>query len=65
MAPKAVLSSIWAFEARYRLPVVFASSPEEAAALVERWAYWHAREALKRAERVRGSAAPAEPVPTP
>jgi ERCC4-type nuclease len=46
--PKAVLHSLYAIEAR-GVPVVFASSPSAAAALVERWAYWRAREVLKTA----------------
>jgi ERCC4-type nuclease len=44
--PKAVLHSLYAIEAR-GVPVVFASSPTAAASLVERWAYWRAREVLK------------------
>jgi ERCC4-type nuclease len=47
--PKAVLHSLYAIEAR-GVPVVFTPSPSAAAALVERWAYWRAREVLKTAE---------------
>ena len=35
--PKAVLHSLWAFEARYNVPVVFAPDVDRAAILVERW----------------------------
>src|SRR5208282_6722518 len=44
--PKAILHSLWAFEARYGVPVVFAPDVDRAAVLVERWAYWFAREVL-------------------
>ena len=44
--PKAVLHSLAAIEAR-GVPVVFSSSPANAAALIERWAFWRAREVLK------------------
>ena len=44
--PKAVLHSLAAIEAR-GVPVVFSSSPASAAAMIERWAFWRAREVLK------------------
>lgn len=44
--PKAILHSLWAFEARYNVPVVFAPDVDRAAVLVERWAFWFAREML-------------------
>jgi DNA excision repair protein ERCC-4 len=44
VAPSAVLGTLAMLEARYDLPVVFASTPEEAAELVERWIYYTARE---------------------
>ena len=47
--PQSVLASLWAFEARYDLPVVFARTPEDGARLVERWAYWTSREYAKAA----------------
>jgi len=50
--PKAVLHSVYAFEARYDVPVIFAPTPEQAAVLVERWAYWYAREVQKNAKGV-------------
>jgi ERCC4-type nuclease len=45
--PKAVLASLAAFEIRYDLPIVFCSTPEEAATAIERWAVYYARETLK------------------
>lgn len=42
--PKAVFSSISAFEARYKVAFVWESSPEFAARLVERWAWFFWRE---------------------
>jgi DNA excision repair protein ERCC-4 len=44
--PKAILHSLWAFEARYNVPVVFVPDIDHAAVLVERWAFWFAREVL-------------------
>lgn len=43
--PKAIVNSLHAIESR-GLPVVFATTPEDAAALVERWAWWRARAVL-------------------
>jgi len=42
--PKAILHSLWAFEARYNVPLVFAPNVDRAAILVERWVFWFARE---------------------
>jgi ERCC4-type nuclease len=50
IAPKAVLATLAAFEVRYDLPVVFCSSPEEAATAIERWAVYYCREVLKLAQ---------------
>jgi ERCC4-type nuclease len=47
MAPRAVLSTVCAFEARYGLPVVFCADETAAAEQVEVWAYWFAREVLE------------------
>lgn len=41
---KAVFSSISAFEARWNVPVIWEPSPELAARLVERWAWFFHRE---------------------
>ncbi len=46
VAPKSVLHSLSAFEARYGIAVVFEPCPEAAACLVESWAYWSAREVV-------------------
>jgi ERCC4-type nuclease len=46
IAPKAVLHTVRAFEARY-VPVVWEATPERAAVRIERWAYWFARELVK------------------
>lgn len=45
--PQAVMATLGAFEARYDLPVVFKPSPELAAAQIERWAFWYAREMVE------------------
>ena len=47
IAPKAVLATLGAFEIRYLAPVVFCSTPEEAATAIERWFWWFAREVVK------------------
>jgi DNA excision repair protein ERCC-4 len=45
--PKAVMATLCAFEIRYDVPVVFSPDPEKAGALVERWAFWFARETVE------------------
>jgi ERCC4-type nuclease len=50
ITPKAVLHSLYAIEARYDIPVIFAPTPEAGARLIERWAVWFAREVAKDAE---------------
>jgi ERCC4-type nuclease len=45
--PKAVLATLGTFEVRYDLPVVFCSTPEEAAVSIERWAVYCSREVMK------------------
>ena len=45
--PAAVLGSLAAFEFRYDVPVVFEPTPEAAAARVEGWAWYAAREQLQ------------------
>lgn len=49
--PKAIFSSISAFEARYNVPFVWESSPELASRLIERWSwfFWRERCVLGRA----------------
>jgi hypothetical protein len=41
-----VLASVCAFEARYDLPVVFVPTAKAGARLVERWAFYFARETV-------------------
>ena len=54
--PAAVLHSLAAWECRFDLPVVFVEHPEQAAALVEGWAWWFAREMVETANSLlRGS----------
>lgn len=49
LSPKAILSTLAAFEVRHDVPVVWAGSAEEASALIERWAWWFARETIEQA----------------
>jgi DNA excision repair protein ERCC-4 len=44
--PQSIMASLATWETRYDLPVVFSPTPEAAAAQVERWVYWFAREAV-------------------
>jgi DNA excision repair protein ERCC-4 len=44
--PNAVLATLYAFEVRYDLPVVFVPTAQAGARLVERWAFYFAREAV-------------------
>ncbi len=46
ISPRAVLATLSAIEARFDVPVVFAATVGEAAELVERWAWWMAREVV-------------------
>ena len=48
--PKSVLHSLYAFEVRYQIPVIWAGTAANAAALIERWAFWFAREVTNAAE---------------
>lgn len=47
IAPKAVFSTLSAFEVRYDCPVVFRPTPELAARQIESWAYWFSREVIE------------------
>lgn len=51
-SPKSVLHSLYAFEVRYGVPVVWAGTPAQAVTLVERWAFWYAREIRKAADGI-------------
>ena len=46
MAPRSVIHTVYAFEARY-VPVVWAPTPEAAATLIERWGWWASRELIE------------------
>ena len=50
--PKSVLHSLWAFEVRYDIPVVWLK-PAAAARQIEKWAYWMWREIELVAERAK------------
>jgi len=52
ITPAAVLATCAAIEARFDIPVVFAASPADAAAQIESWAAWCAREMVTTAKGV-------------
>lgn len=54
VAPAAVLGSLATWEIRFDVPVVWASTPEQAAALIENWASYASREVLKTAKAILG-----------
>lgn len=68
--PQAVLASLHAWEMRFDCPVVFRHTPGAAAAQIELWCYWFAREAvcstnnLWRNSRGSGLKLPSAPTPT-
>jgi len=62
MLPKAVLSTLAAFEARYDIPFVFCANEVAAASQVEVWAYWFAREMLRTVDDLVRAAGPDEKV---
>ena len=47
--PKAVVGSLFAFEARFDVPVYFCATPATAATQIERWAFYFLRERLNAA----------------
>lgn len=53
ITPRAVLSSLAAWEARYNIGEFFAATPADAARQVERWAWWFAREIVLSANDLR------------
>ena len=61
--PKAILHSLAAFEIRYNVPVIFEPLEDRAAVLIERWAFWFAREIQRTAGQLEG-AHPADIAPT-
>jgi len=64
-SPKSILHSLYAFEARYGIPAVWGGSESRSAALVERWAFWYAREVSRAAEAVSVNQMPLITVPKP
>jgi len=56
--PAAVLGTLAAFEIRYDCPVVFAPTPDAGAVLVERWAWYAAREYVNTVNDLFRAAAP-------
>jgi DNA excision repair protein ERCC-4 len=58
MNPRAVLASLFCFEIRYEVPLVFCPTPEAAARQIENWMFWNAREVVENAnDLLRGSKA--------
>ena len=47
LSPKAVLATLAAIEARFDVPAIFSSSPDDAGREIERWAFWCARELVE------------------
>lgn len=54
VTPKAILHSLYSIEAKY-VPVVFAHTPTDGAALVERWVFWSARSIVEAAKSINRS----------
>jgi ERCC4-type nuclease len=50
--PKSILHSLYAFECRYDIPFIWGGGEGRCSQLVERWAFWFAREVSKSAERL-------------
>jgi len=50
IAPRAVLATLQAIEARFDVPVVWTRLPADAALKIESWAFWVAREVMKDAK---------------
>ena len=62
--PKAVVGSLFAFEARFDVPVYFCATPATAATQIERWAFYFLRERLNAAADIMrryGEQAPTPP----
>jgi DNA excision repair protein ERCC-4 len=61
--PKAVFATLNAFEVRYDLPIVFASTASLAAYRLETWAFWFAREYVLAANNLLRATSTEEAVP--
>jgi DNA excision repair protein ERCC-4 len=59
IAPRAVLATLQALEARYDVPVVWCDTPAAAALRIESWAYWYARELCQDLNRIAKAHRPA------
>jgi hypothetical protein len=59
IAPRAVLATLQALEARYDVPVVWCDTPAAAALIIESWAYWYARELCQDLNRIAKAHRPA------
>ena len=62
---KAVIGSLFAFEARFDVPVCFSASPEAAATLIGRWAVYFVRERLTAASEIMWRYGGHAPTPLP
>jgi ERCC4-type nuclease len=47
ITPKAVISSLAAWEMRFDCPVVYKATPEAAVRQIEKWSFWFAREVAR------------------
>ncbi len=65
ITPPAVLGTLAAFEIRYDCPVCWADTPEAAASLVERWAWYFAREHVEAINNLFRNAQPKQEEVTP
>ena len=63
--PTAIIGSLFAFEARFDVPVCFCATPESAATLIERWALYFVRERLIAASETMRRYGEQAPTPPP
>jgi len=63
--PTAIIGSLFAFEARFDVPVCFCATPESAATLIERWATYFLRERLNAAADIMLRYGEQAPTPAP
>lgn len=64
-SPRAIIGSLFAFEARFDVPVCFSATPESAATLIERWAVYFLRERLLSASEILQRYGEQAPAPLP
>jgi DNA excision repair protein ERCC-4 len=53
LAPKTILHTLSAFEVRYDCPVIWATTPEDAAVRIQDWVWWFSREIVQNANALR------------